>query len=297
MNNMNQSFDELTHLDLNYLPMLAVLLKEMHVTNAAKKLKVSQPAMSQMLKKFRHLFNDPILVKTKDGMILTNKAQEIKQSLEPIFALMVDTIENRRFSPLTAQGSVRLVMDDVSARLCTVKIIEHLKVLAPKLNLQINLLDHNSFQKLRGGQVDFVISCYDRVPYALNHKVISYITYQDVSMGHVSQDKELKRLVYTHLGCEKSSVVADKSLDELIVLRSCLLGSVMNALSAPNTVAWLPYYAAKVLDGECRTALQWKGHAEQHALKLFWNDYSEHAEVNKWLRNELALLLPTILCD
>ncbi|MPY26895.1 LysR family transcriptional regulator [Shewanella sp. YLB-07] len=296
MNMIKKSFDELAYLDLNYFPMLAVLLNEKHVSNAATTLEISQPAMSQLLKKFRKIFSDPLLVKTQRGMILTNKAQEINQTLAPILALMINTIECRQFCALTTQGTVRLIMDDVCARVCIVKIITHLQLLAPKLNLQISALGDDSFQQLRRGQVDFVISVHNGSFHDLNHNIISSIAFQDASMPHFSHDKELKRLVYKHLGCDKSSVTTDKSLDEMTALKSDSLGTVVNALKTSNTLAWLPRYVTKARDN-VNTALQWKGQIEQHPLKLFWNDDSEHSEVNKWLRNELTLLLPKILQD
>ena len=50
------------NVDLNLLVYLDVLLKERNVTRAAENMGISQPAMSNGLRRLRDLFNDPLLV-------------------------------------------------------------------------------------------------------------------------------------------------------------------------------------------------------------------------------------------
>jgi DNA-binding transcriptional LysR family regulator len=53
----------LERVDLNLLIYLDVLLREKNVTRAAEQLGVTQPAMSNILRRLRNLFNDPYSVK------------------------------------------------------------------------------------------------------------------------------------------------------------------------------------------------------------------------------------------
>ena len=48
-----------------------------NVTRAASQLNITQPAMSNGLKRLRTLFNDPILVRTSDGMVPTERARAL----------------------------------------------------------------------------------------------------------------------------------------------------------------------------------------------------------------------------
>ena len=66
--------------DLNLLVYLDALLRERNVTRAADLLGLSQPAMSNGLRRLRDLFEDPLLVRTSDGMAPTERAEE----LEPV---------------------------------------------------------------------------------------------------------------------------------------------------------------------------------------------------------------------
>ena len=56
----------MSRIDLNLLVYLDVLLRECNVTRAAEELGISQPAMSNSLRRLRDLFDDPILVRTSD---------------------------------------------------------------------------------------------------------------------------------------------------------------------------------------------------------------------------------------
>ncbi|MFW1902062.1 LysR family transcriptional regulator, partial [Acinetobacter oleivorans] len=52
----------LERVDLNILIYIDVLLREKNVTRAAEQLVVTQPAMSNILRRLRKLFNDPRLI-------------------------------------------------------------------------------------------------------------------------------------------------------------------------------------------------------------------------------------------
>ena len=60
-----------TNIDLNLLYTLHILLEEKNVTRTASRLFLSQSAISHSLRKLRNYFKDPLLVKTKSGMVPT----------------------------------------------------------------------------------------------------------------------------------------------------------------------------------------------------------------------------------
>ena len=64
-------------IDLNLLTHLAVLLETRSVTLAARRMRISQPAMSRALAELRRLTGDPLLVRTRGGMLLTRRAEEL----------------------------------------------------------------------------------------------------------------------------------------------------------------------------------------------------------------------------
>src|ERR1700712_3103018 len=62
-------------LDLNLVPALDALLRHRDVTRAADDVGLSQPAMSRALARLRDLQNDPLLMRTRGGYVLTPRAR------------------------------------------------------------------------------------------------------------------------------------------------------------------------------------------------------------------------------
>ena len=67
----------IARIDLNLLVYLDMLLRERNVTRAANQLGITQPAMSNGLRRLRDLLEDPLLVRTSEGMVPTERAQKL----------------------------------------------------------------------------------------------------------------------------------------------------------------------------------------------------------------------------
>src|SRR5687767_14520325 len=82
-NRKKQKFEtaNLRQVDLNLLVGLRSLLSTRSVTEAARDIGVTQPAMSNILARLRALLDDPILVRGPDGHVLTEKAAELEMPL------------------------------------------------------------------------------------------------------------------------------------------------------------------------------------------------------------------------
>ena len=85
----------LRSVDLNLLVALDALLTERHVTRAAEKVGLTQPAMSNALARLRHHFNDDLLVRTAKGMETTPRGQAlvspVRNSLRQIERMLDST--------------------------------------------------------------------------------------------------------------------------------------------------------------------------------------------------------------
>ena len=103
----------LGRVDLNLLVYLDALLRERNVTQAAHSLGLSQPAMSNGLKRLREVFNDPLLIRTSDGMTPTAKAEELEPQLREILTNVDRALQpTEEFVPETENRVVRLMASD-----------------------------------------------------------------------------------------------------------------------------------------------------------------------------------------
>ena len=80
----------LEKIDLNLLVIFRAIAREKHVTKAAQSLKLSQPTVSQALNKLRKVFDDQLFIKSRNGVVPTQKTQELISSVETALS----TIEN-----------------------------------------------------------------------------------------------------------------------------------------------------------------------------------------------------------
>lgn len=124
-------------IDMNLLPVLDALLRERHVGRAAAAIGRSQPAVSHALVRLRALFGDPLLAQSGRRMVLTARAETLR---EPISRLMREArglITMERFDPPTSTRTFRLMMPDFIANLVMPQLIAKLSIEAPGIRLEI----------------------------------------------------------------------------------------------------------------------------------------------------------------
>jgi len=78
--------------DIKLLLALEAIVDERNVTKAAKRVGLSQPAMSNALARLRKLLGDPLLVRTGEGMVATPRAQEIVEPVREALASIRNAI-------------------------------------------------------------------------------------------------------------------------------------------------------------------------------------------------------------
>ena len=158
MKNLNQ-------IDLNLLVYLEVLLRERNVTQAANQLGLSQPAMSNGLRRPRALFDDPLLVRTSEGMTPTERALELEPLVKDIL-LGVDRAMQpaTEFEPRAAQMVVRIMASDYAESTLFPAVLTELRDNAPDITLDIMNPSDVSFLDVERGKVDLVINRFDQMP-------------------------------------------------------------------------------------------------------------------------------------
>lgn len=80
-------------IDINQISTLHVLLKTCSVKETAILLGMSQSAVSRDLQELRIVFGDPLLLKTKGGMVLSKKSEQILYAL-PEWREATENIQN-----------------------------------------------------------------------------------------------------------------------------------------------------------------------------------------------------------
>ena len=85
----------LQSIDLNLLVAFEALMEERNVTRAARRIGLSQPAMSNALSRLRRTFDDPLLTRTSSGMKPTPTAQGLIDSVRAALAQLRIALEEK----------------------------------------------------------------------------------------------------------------------------------------------------------------------------------------------------------
>lgn len=148
----------LRSVDLNLLVVLQALLEEKHVSKAAIRLGMSQPAVSRALQRLRSTLQDPLLVKVGTGFDLSARAMEIRLQLDEVLQGVHSIMQPEEFEPCHANGTLRLTGLDLELALFIPKLVAFLRRKAPKLSIEIVPQVAEHFHLLEQGEVHFSLT-------------------------------------------------------------------------------------------------------------------------------------------
>ncbi|AZV25754.1 LysR family transcriptional regulator [Pseudomonas syringae] len=157
--------NDLRRIDLNLLVILDALLSEQHVTRAAERLHLSQPAVSHALARLRDLLGDPLLVRAGSGLVPTARALELAAPLAEILAQVQSLLAPNIFDPASARRTFRLAMSDYGAAIILPGLIRTLRAEAPGIDLQISHASREGMvEGLLNGDIDLAAGVLPELP-------------------------------------------------------------------------------------------------------------------------------------
>jgi DNA-binding transcriptional LysR family regulator len=152
----------LRSIDLNLLVVLDALLDEAHVSRAAHRLNLTQPAVSNALQRCRAMFDDPLLERKRGSMQRTAKAITLRGPLKSLL-VDVDMLLNPVETPLAdMERNVRITASDDPTFLVAGALLAALEKSAPGITLMFRPWTGNdaAARDLLNGDTDIAISVF-----------------------------------------------------------------------------------------------------------------------------------------
>jgi DNA-binding transcriptional LysR family regulator len=148
----------LRQFDLNLLVALDALLIERNVTRAGERLHLSQPAMSGILARLRHVFNDELLVRVGRHLEPTAFAAELARPVRACVQGIEDLLSTQRaFSPQTEARTFVIAASDYVVLLLLGPLVKRLAALAPNIGVRFVSLESSVADRLAMGEIDFCV--------------------------------------------------------------------------------------------------------------------------------------------
>ncbi|MBS0224408.1 MAG: LysR family transcriptional regulator [Proteobacteria bacterium] len=289
--------------DLNLLVVFDALMSERHVTRAAHKINISQPAMSNALRRLRELFADELLVRTPTGMEPTPRALELIQPTQQALREVTRVFDNDvTFDPRRSDHAFRLRMGDIHGWMIMPGVMERLGQEAPGIGFDtIHLQPSATVAALETDEVDLAIST------GLQHSttIRSVPLYRDRLVCVFRSGHPVARLPMTlsnflklrHLKVAQSPVdtrFIDNDLARRKLRRNVVL-NVQHWLSAPHivrrsdlvTAMWERMARGINADGQLAIGKLpvGPGHTTFH---LYWHRRYERHAAHKWMREVIV---------
>lgn len=146
-------------LDLNLLVALDALLAEKSVSLAADRLCLSQSATSSALGRLRDYFEDELLVVKGRHMILTSRAEELKEPVRAVLEQIRSTISVAPpFDAATADRQIRIMASDYTTQVLLAEVFAELSREAPGMRFEIQPMSTNPIEAIERGYIDLLVT-------------------------------------------------------------------------------------------------------------------------------------------
>jgi DNA-binding transcriptional LysR family regulator len=147
--------------DLNLLRVFDAVMTELNVTRAANRLHMTQPAVSNALKRLRYLLDDELFIKAPSGVRATPKAIQVWQPLRDALVQIRQTLEPTQFEAATATASFRIAMNDFTANLVLPKLVSLIETMAPAIDIRTMPTTYiNAPMLLEQAEIDLAIGVF-----------------------------------------------------------------------------------------------------------------------------------------
>ncbi|MCP1232157.1 LysR family transcriptional regulator [Acetobacter indonesiensis] len=162
--------------DLDLLRFLQVLIEEQSVSVAARRMNVSEPAMSRHLGKLRAVFGDPILVPSGRHLIASAFALGIRDRVQEVVRLADGLIETRALADLRNMApKFTIRANDVVIAALALPLLEALRKDCPNCELVFAPeFDDEANQALRDDVIDLYIGATDTLKPEIRRQTIFY---------------------------------------------------------------------------------------------------------------------------
>ncbi|MGK5027469.1 LysR family transcriptional regulator [Janthinobacterium sp. RB2R34] len=165
--------NNLRAVDLNLLVVLEALLDERHLSRAAVRLHMSQPAVSHALARLRHLLGDPLLLRGKGGFQPTARALALARPLAEALQNVRSVLGGAVFDAASTQRVFRLAMSDYGAAQVLPALLHRLRTEAPGIDLAISYASRPAMlAALQDGEIDLALGVFAQLPHQLHSDIL-----------------------------------------------------------------------------------------------------------------------------
>ena len=298
----------LRSIDLNLLIALDALLIELHVSRAADRIGLSQPAMSNALARLRHILKDDLLVRTASGMQATPRARELAEPVRQTLHQMERLFESdASFTPSDSNRTFVIRLSDLLQLLFLPSLLGKVAHEAPKVSFDVtHLSPARTVEALERDEIDLAVSM------GLDHSsaIRSEMLLPDrmvcvMRKGHPLANKAMTldnflRLRHLKISLSPTDMrFADDVLKHMRLARDVAINVptwlvAMHVLAQTDYITVMPARLSAALGGKAIVARDLPFASPPFHWALYWHRRYEKSPANRWLRDQIADVAHTL---
>jgi len=296
---------KLSDIDLNLFVVFDAIYTEGNLTRAGEIIGITQPAVSNSLSRLRTLFNDPMFVRTADGMVPTPIAQNIVGSVRQALGLIRSSVqESESFDPLASDKRFRISMTDLSQSIFLPYLFEQINKKAPQVSIECYQVRRRDMSiELASGNLDLAFD----IPLApdpqirqaplLSHPHVCVVrNSHNVVQGKLDLATYLS-ISHIHISSRRGGLgVVDLALGKMgkrrhIALRTQHYLATPQLVSETNLALTVPLVFAQFLaDSVDIKFLELPFEVPNIETYLYWHESTDRDQANKWMRDRILEL-------
>jgi DNA-binding transcriptional LysR family regulator len=293
-------------LDLNLFIVFEAIFREGNVSQAAKALNLSQPAVSHSLAKLRTNFDDPLFTRQGNKMLPTPLAENIIDNVRSsIYQLQLSVLQAKQFFPSSSHKHFSISMHTGIDNVVMHKLVLACTKTAPHIQLTSGRINRNEMaSNLASGTFDLVID----TNLAVDKNILHTPLRSDKIVVAVSNEyfKTIKGISLNDYLESKHVVVSTRSsgmsyedfelsrlgLQRNVSCRCQQYFSAFQIMSQTDLLLTLPQSIATIYQDHFPVKL-FELPAELHGLdlQLYWHKKLDKDPSNHWLRNQILQTL------
>ncbi len=147
----------LRNVNLNLVPVLHALLHHRSVTRAGEALNMSQSAVSDALASLRHVFDDPLLLKSGRQMQLTDLAKSLIPQTEETVASIQKLLDTQDFNPQQLTRRFTIATADSVEMTVGPPLLARIMQAAPAVSIQFVGIGKDTLPQGKTGEIDLFV--------------------------------------------------------------------------------------------------------------------------------------------
>lgn len=304
---MRFTIDEMStyqnYLDPKWLLLMDALHRTGSVTRAAEQLGQSQPTVSIWLSQMRRELNDPLFVRTSQGMQPTPRAQAMMVTVKEVLDGMRRLSSTEPvFDPSREKRDFRILMTDASHVTLLPHLFSHVRAVAPNVKLEAATISPSMAQALESGDADLALGLIPSLESGFYQQ--SLFVQDWICLAHARHPRlqgKLSKAAYQkelHVGIVAGTgqSLLDKAVSENDIHRKIALElpgflGLSAILTTTDLVATLPRHIGETLARSASLqVLKCPFQIPSFVVKQHWHARFHYDQGNRWLRGVCATL-------